>query len=102
VSIKAADIHQLPVDSKSVDRVHTDRVLQHASSPAEVLHEAARVLRRSGRIVCAEPDWATPRHRPSRYRHQQRLHPVCSRTGCTQCHDRSNVATPTHQGRPDC
>lgn len=59
VSIEMADIHDLPVDSESVDRVHIDRVLQHVSSPATVIAEAARVLRSGGTIVCVEPDWAT-------------------------------------------
>ncbi|WP_454789173.1 methyltransferase domain-containing protein [Mycolicibacterium lutetiense] len=59
VSIRTADIHRLPLESDSVDHVHTDRVLQHVFAPAEAISEAARVLRRSGKIVCAEPDWAT-------------------------------------------
>ncbi|KAA0113912.1 methyltransferase domain-containing protein [Mycolicibacterium sp. P9-22] len=59
VSIEVADIHDLPVASGSLDRVHIDRVLQHVAAPAKVLGEAARALRRGGRIVCVEPDWAT-------------------------------------------
>jgi ubiquinone/menaquinone biosynthesis C-methylase UbiE len=59
VSIEVADIHDLPVESGSLDRVHIDRVLQHVSSPATVIGEAARTLRSGGRIVCVEPDWAT-------------------------------------------
>lgn len=59
VSIETADIHDLPLQSGSVDRVHVDRVLQHVDSPATVIGEAARTLRNGGRIVCVEPDWAT-------------------------------------------
>lgn len=59
VSIEVADIHGLPVESGSVDRVHIDRVLLHVSSPAAAIKEAARTLRRGGKIVCVEPDWAT-------------------------------------------
>lgn len=59
VTVETADIHDLPVESGSVDRVHIDRVLQHVSSPATVIGEAARTLRSGGRIVCVEPDWAT-------------------------------------------
>ena len=59
VSVETADIHDLPMESGSVDRVHIDRVLQHVSSPATVIGEAARTLRGGGRIVCVEPDWAT-------------------------------------------
>lgn len=59
VSITEADIHCLPLESDSVDRIHIDRVLQHVDVPAVVLAEAARTLHHEGRIVCVEPDWAT-------------------------------------------
>jgi ubiquinone/menaquinone biosynthesis C-methylase UbiE len=59
VSTARADIHQLPLDAATVDRVHIDRVLQHVQSPSTVLAEAARTLNSEGRIVCVEPDWAT-------------------------------------------
>ena len=59
VSVEEADIHDIPVASGSLDRVYIDRVLQHVVSPTKVLGEAARTLRRGGRIVCVEPDWAT-------------------------------------------
>lgn len=59
VSVEVADIHDLPLESATLDRVHIDRVLQHVSSPARVVAEAARALRIGGRIVCVEPDWAT-------------------------------------------
>lgn len=59
VAIETADIHDLPLQSGSLDRVHIDRVLQHVESPAIVIGEAARALRAGGRIVCVEPDWAT-------------------------------------------
>ncbi|KLI09141.1 hypothetical protein ACT17_33250 [Mycolicibacterium conceptionense] len=59
VSTAQADIHQLPLESGTVDRVHIDRVLQHVHTPPTVLAEAARTLNAEGRIVCVEPDWAT-------------------------------------------
>lgn len=59
VSVAKADIHQLPLDAGSVDRIHIDRVLQHVESPATVLAEAARTLHTDGMVVCVEPDWAT-------------------------------------------
>lgn len=59
VSTAKADIHHLPLDAGTVDRVHIDRVLQHVHSPTTVLAEAARTLNSEGRIVCVEPDWAT-------------------------------------------
>jgi ubiquinone/menaquinone biosynthesis C-methylase UbiE len=52
-----ADAHALPLPAGSVDRVHTDRVLQHVADVPGVLAEAARVLRAGGRLVAAEPDW---------------------------------------------
>lgn len=59
VSTVQADIHQLPLEAGTVDRVHIDRVLQHVHTPPTVLAEAARTLKSEGRIVCVEPDWAT-------------------------------------------
>lgn len=59
VSVTKADIHQLPLNAGSVDRIHIDRVLQHVESPTTVLAEAARTLHPDGRLVCVEPDWAT-------------------------------------------
>ncbi|HSN11884.1 MAG TPA: methyltransferase domain-containing protein, partial [Propionibacteriaceae bacterium] len=43
----------------SVDRVKTDRVLQHVSDPSAVVAEVVRLLRRGGRVVFCEPDWDT-------------------------------------------
>lgn len=59
VSVTKADIHQLPLNAGSVDRIHIDRVLQHVEAPTTVLAEAARALRTDGMMVCVEPDWAT-------------------------------------------
>lgn len=59
VEVVEADIHALGLPDASVDRVHTDRVLQHVADPAAVLAETRRVLRPGGRAVFAEPDWDT-------------------------------------------
>ena len=59
VRVEEADVHRLDIASDSVDRAHTDRVLQHVAHPGLVLAETCRVLRPGGRAVLAEPDWGT-------------------------------------------
>lgn len=59
VRVEEADVHRLDIASDSVDRAHTDRVLQHVAHPGLVLAETFRVLRPGGRAVLAEPDWGT-------------------------------------------
>jgi ubiquinone/menaquinone biosynthesis C-methylase UbiE len=59
VEVHQADIHALGLTAASVDRVHTDRVLQHVASPGTVLTHARRILRDGGLAVFAEPDWDT-------------------------------------------
>jgi len=41
------------------DGVRVDRTLQHVADPALVIMEMARVARKGGRVVCAEPDWGS-------------------------------------------
>jgi SAM-dependent methyltransferase len=52
-----AHVHQLP--DGSVDRIKTDRVLQHVADPLAVVTEVARLLVPGGRAVFCEPDWDT-------------------------------------------
>lgn len=59
VRVQEADVHHLALGDRSIDRAHTDRVLQHVADPAQVLAEIHRVLRPGGRAVLAEPDWGT-------------------------------------------
>ena len=59
VDVCHADVHATGLQDHSVDRVHTDRVLQHVTDPLGALSEARRVLRTTGRAVFAEPDWDT-------------------------------------------
>jgi ubiquinone/menaquinone biosynthesis C-methylase UbiE len=59
VEVQLADARAISIPASSVDRVHTDRVLQHVPDPAAVLGEARRVLRTGGTAAFAEPDWDT-------------------------------------------
>jgi ubiquinone/menaquinone biosynthesis C-methylase UbiE len=59
VRVRSGDIHHLDLPDSSIDRAHTDRVLQHVADPSRVLAEVQRVLRPGGRAVFAEPDWDT-------------------------------------------
>jgi ubiquinone/menaquinone biosynthesis C-methylase UbiE len=59
VVVEEGDVHHLGLPAGSVDRVHTDRVLQHVADPDAVVAEVARVLRPHGIVGFAEPDWDT-------------------------------------------
>jgi ubiquinone/menaquinone biosynthesis C-methylase UbiE len=59
VEVREGDALALGIPAASVDRVHTDRVLQHVPDPGAALAEARRVLRDGGTAVFAEPDWDT-------------------------------------------
>lgn len=59
VVVREGDVHSPGLAPGSVDRVHTDRVLQHVADPGLVLRRACRALRLGGRAVLAEPDWGT-------------------------------------------
>lgn len=50
-SIRDGDIHALPFEDAHFDTVVVDDVLTGAEAPAQVLHEARRVLANSGRVL---------------------------------------------------
>ncbi|HEX4505274.1 MAG TPA: methyltransferase domain-containing protein [Alphaproteobacteria bacterium] len=52
-----ADAATLPCPSGRFDAVAIERVLMHIEDPFAVIAEAARILRRSGRLVICETDW---------------------------------------------
>jgi SAM-dependent methyltransferase len=54
-----ADAHRLPFPDGVFDGAFADRVLQHVDDPARALGEMARVVRRGGRVVVADPDQET-------------------------------------------
>jgi len=59
VEVRLGDAQALPLPDAVVDRLRTDRVLQHVENPGHVMAEVKRVLRPGGRAVFAEPDWDT-------------------------------------------
>lgn len=59
VAVVAGDAHSLPISDGVVDRVRTDRSLQHMAQPVRVMTEFHRILRPGGIAVLAEPDWGT-------------------------------------------
>lgn len=59
VRICLGDAHDLPLADACADRARMDRVLQHLADPDRALAEARRVLRPTGILAMAEPDWDT-------------------------------------------
>lgn len=53
---KRGDMYALPFDAESFDAVAFDHVLSAAERPGVALREAARVLRRGGRVIVVEDD----------------------------------------------
>ena len=53
-SLRQADMYQLPLPSASFDAVVIHQVLHYAERPAQVIAEAARVLRPEGRLVIVD------------------------------------------------
>jgi ubiquinone/menaquinone biosynthesis C-methylase UbiE/DNA-binding transcriptional ArsR family regulator len=53
-SLRQADMYQLPLPSASFDAVVIHQVLHYAERPAQVIAEAARVLRTEGRLVIVD------------------------------------------------
>lgn len=51
VTVRAADVHELPFDDRSFDHVMLFNVLTQAETPARVVAEAARVLRPRGNLT---------------------------------------------------
>jgi ubiquinone/menaquinone biosynthesis C-methylase UbiE len=53
------DARAMSFRDEKFDGARADRVLQHVEEPDLVIEEMARIVRKGGRVVCAEPDWGT-------------------------------------------
>ena len=51
IEFRAGDMEELPVDSATIDVVFFSQSLHHALHPGRALEEAARILKRGGRLV---------------------------------------------------
>lgn len=58
-AVTRGDAHALPFRDAAFGGARADRVLQHMADPLRVLAEMARVARRGGRVVAADPDQET-------------------------------------------
>jgi ArsR family transcriptional regulator len=54
VDVRRADLEALPIDDGELDAALAILVLHHVADPSAVLREAARVLRRGGRLVICD------------------------------------------------
>jgi SAM-dependent methyltransferase len=59
IAVDEGDAYALPYADASFDAAHCDRVLMHLDDPSAALSEMRRVVRPGGRVVVAEPDWAS-------------------------------------------
>jgi ubiquinone/menaquinone biosynthesis C-methylase UbiE len=56
---QCTDATILPFTDEQFDAARVDRSLQHIANPVGVVKEMARVVKKGGMILCAEPDWGT-------------------------------------------
>ena len=56
---RVGDAARLDLPDDAVDGARAERTLQHLENPEAALAEMVRVVRPGGRVVLAEPDWAT-------------------------------------------
>ena len=59
IQVDEGDAYALPYPEQSFNAAHCDRVLMHLEDPSAALSEMRRVVRPGGRVVVAEPDWAS-------------------------------------------
>ena len=70
VHVRQGDMYNMPVDDESVDLAALHLVLHYSDDPAQVIEEAARVLRPNGRLVIV--DFLT--HNEEQLRQEHRHH----------------------------
>lgn len=56
---RVGDATRLDLPDDAADGARAERTLQHLDSPEAAVTEMVRVVRPGGRVVLAEPDWAT-------------------------------------------
>jgi len=54
-----ADAQEIPHSACSFDACRCERLLQHVEDPERVVKDMVRIIRKGGRIVVADTDWAT-------------------------------------------
>lgn len=59
IQVDQGDACALPYPDQAFDAAHCERVLMHLEDPSAALCEMRRVVRPGGRVVVAEPDWAS-------------------------------------------
>lgn len=59
VSFRVGDAHALAIDDESFDAVIAHTLISHVSDPRQVLLELARVVRRGGKLVVFDGDYAS-------------------------------------------
>jgi SAM-dependent methyltransferase len=59
VRVDVGDAYALPYPDGSFDVAHCERILMHLDDPTAALREMRRVVGPGGRVVAAEPAWAT-------------------------------------------
>ncbi|MCP4188025.1 MAG: metalloregulator ArsR/SmtB family transcription factor, partial [Gammaproteobacteria bacterium] len=71
IHVRKGDMYQLPVDDDTFDLAILHMVLHYSDNPAEVIREAARVLRPGGRLIVVDFATHTEEYLRSDYQHHR-------------------------------
>ncbi|MCP3688171.1 MAG: metalloregulator ArsR/SmtB family transcription factor, partial [Gammaproteobacteria bacterium] len=69
IHVRKGDMYQLPLDQAEFDLAILHMVLHYSDSPVEVIREAARILRPSGRLIVVDFASHTEEYLRSDYQH---------------------------------